>query len=204
MRASSAQIRGTVSLPGAVNTIEVFTHSQAAALYYGVASCPVGPVFLSWTERGICALAFGSRRQLGAWRAGLQRDWSPARLVYDPQSALATATRIFRAPETDADEARAQPGFRLLVRGTDFQLQVWRAALKIPAGSVRSYQQLADLAGRPRAARATAAALAANSIAYLVPCHRVLRATGALGGYRWGAPRKRALLAWEAQSAAAG
>jgi len=86
----------------------------------------------------------------------------------------------------------------LAVRGTNFQVNVWRALLKIPPGRTVSYQQLADHTGKPEAVRAVANAVAANPIAYLIPCHRVLRKSGALGGYRWGTQRKQLLLAWDA------
>jgi AraC family transcriptional regulator of adaptative response/methylated-DNA-[protein]-cysteine methyltransferase len=87
--------------------------------------------------------------------------------------------------------------FHLLVTGTNFQIKIWEALLRIPEGCVASYRQIAQAAGAPHANRAAANALAANPIAYLIPCHRVIRATGAFGGYRWGIVRKRALLARE-------
>jgi len=86
----------------------------------------------------------------------------------------------------------------LLVKGTPFQTQVWRALLRIPAGATTTYGQLAAALGQPHAARAVGTACKVNPIAFLIPCHRVIRETGALGGYRWGLVRKRAMLAWEA------
>ena len=83
------------------------------------------------------------------------------------------------------------------MKGTNFQIQVWRALISIPPGCVVSYKDVANRVGRRDAVRAVAGAIAANSIGYLIPCHRVLRSTGALSGYRWGRERKRALLAWE-------
>ena len=90
----------------------------------------------------------------------------------------------------------------LYVRGTDFQLQVWRALLEVPPGELTTYGRLAEAVGRPGAARAVGAAVAANPVAYLIPCHRVVRASGELGGYRWGVERKRAMLEWERAGAA--
>jgi AraC family transcriptional regulator of adaptative response/methylated-DNA-[protein]-cysteine methyltransferase len=100
----------------------------------------------------------------------------------------------------------AGPGVRPPVWpiGTPFQLQVWQALLAIPPGQVATYGQIAAALGRPRAARAVGAAVAANPLAWLIPCHRVIGASGALTGYRWGLPVKRAMLAWEAARAAAG
>jgi O-6-methylguanine DNA methyltransferase len=90
----------------------------------------------------------------------------------------------------------------LYVRGTDFQLQVWKSLLEVPPGEVTTYGRLAEAVGRPGAARAVGAAVAANPVAYLIPCHRVVRASGDLGGYRWGVERKRAMLDWEKAGAA--
>ncbi|MBW2691409.1 MAG: MGMT family protein [Deltaproteobacteria bacterium] len=95
-----------------------------------------------------------------------------------------------------SDSNRGDP-FHLLVKGTNFQIQVWRALISIPPGCVVSYTDVAKRVGRRDAVRAVAGAIAANSIGYLIPCHRVLRSTGALSGYRWGSQRKLALLAWE-------
>ncbi|MCA1979860.1 MAG: MGMT family protein, partial [Thiobacillus sp.] len=85
----------------------------------------------------------------------------------------------------------------LWVRGSNFQFQVWRALLAIPAGGLATYRELACAIGQPRAARAVGHAVAANPLAYLIPCHRVIRASGVLGGYRWGDTRKAAIQAWE-------
>jgi AraC family transcriptional regulator of adaptative response/methylated-DNA-[protein]-cysteine methyltransferase len=86
---------------------------------------------------------------------------------------------------------------RAFVQGTPFQLRVWRALVQIPAGQVTTYGRLAETVGNPSAARAVGSAVGANSIAYLIPCHRVIRETGVIGEYRWGETRKRALVAWE-------
>ena len=89
----------------------------------------------------------------------------------------------------------------LLLRGTNFQIKVWEALLCIPPGNVASYEDVARLIGAPRATRAVASAIAQNPVGYLIPCHRVIRKTGVIGDYRWGAARKQALLAWEAARA---
>jgi AraC family transcriptional regulator of adaptative response/methylated-DNA-[protein]-cysteine methyltransferase len=86
----------------------------------------------------------------------------------------------------------------LLVRGTNFQVQVWNALLRIPAGRFAAYEDIAGAIGSPRAMRAVGTAVGRNPIAFLIPCHRVIRASGAIGGYRWGLSRKRAMIAWEA------
>jgi AraC family transcriptional regulator of adaptative response/methylated-DNA-[protein]-cysteine methyltransferase len=87
---------------------------------------------------------------------------------------------------------------KLVLRGTPFQLKVWEALMRIPPGAVVSYERLAQHLGKPTAARAVAGAVALNPVSFIVPCHRVIRGTGIITGYRWGPDRKRALLAWEA------
>ena len=124
----------------------------------------------------------------------LRREWPAATLVHDDASAEAVRDRIF-AP------ADATSPLRLLVKGTDFQVEVWRALLRIPAGSVACYEDVAIAIGKPRATRAVGTAIGSNPICYLIPCHRVIRKTGDVGNYGGSVPRKRAMLAWEASRA---
>jgi AraC family transcriptional regulator, regulatory protein of adaptative response / methylated-DNA-[protein]-cysteine methyltransferase len=93
---------------------------------------------------------------------------------------------------------REQKPLKLLVKGTNFQIQVWRALLKVQFGGMTTYQSVAEMIGRPTATRAVGTAVGNNPIGYLIPCHRVIRASGELGGYRWGVERKTAILGWEA------
>ena len=122
----------------------------------------------------------------------LRHGFERARLVEDPAGTARLAARIFAAGRGDGGEP-----LRVLVRGTAFQVKVWQALLRIPPGAVTSYDALARHIGEPHAARAVANANARNAVAYLIPCHRVIRKSGALGGYRWGAGRKLALLSYE-------
>jgi AraC family transcriptional regulator of adaptative response/methylated-DNA-[protein]-cysteine methyltransferase len=149
-------------------------------------------MFLAVGAGGICMLAFpqgpGDPRALER----LTRLWGAACLDEDPRHVAAWAEPIFGV---DAPEPES---IGLMVKGSAFQIQVWRALLEIPRGGLSSYQRLARAIGRPRAVRAVANAVAANPITYLIPCHRVIRSDGTLGGYRWGVACKRALLAWEA------
>jgi AraC family transcriptional regulator, regulatory protein of adaptative response / methylated-DNA-[protein]-cysteine methyltransferase len=158
---------------------------------YGVHDTRFGPALIATTDRGVCALHFIDDEMNGL--AQLQQAWPRAQIVRDPAATAAVARRIF-APLA----ATAQQPLALLVKGTNFQIQVWRALLALPAGAVTTYGDLADALDMPSAARAVGTAVGANAIAYLIPCHRVIRATGALTGYRWGAERKAAMLAWEA------
>jgi O-6-methylguanine DNA methyltransferase len=145
----------------------------------------------------------------------LQRAWPGVPMVEDPDGTAATLLSVFysggaqrlgsRRPGGRGPEDRGSGGrtpLPLYVRGTDFQLQVWKSLLEVPPGDVTTYGGLAEAVGRPGAARAVGGAVAANPVAYLIPCHRVVRASGELGGYRWGVERKRAMLEWEKAGAA--
>lgn len=169
---------------------EIRSGGAGVDLAWGHAVTPFGMALAGWTPRGICHLAFlddDSTRSLEALRA----SWPAARWRQDDADAQRLMDQVF--PGTP------QPGrLHLLLRGTNFQIKVWEALLKLPCGRCASYTQLAALAGRPRAQRAVGSALAANTIAYLIPCHRVIRENGESGHYRWGDERKSAMLAWEA------
>lgn len=158
---------------------------------WGVHGSRFGPALIAATTRGVCALQFVDHGHDG--RALLAAAWPNARLIRDPAAIAAIARRIFEPLE----HAPHRP-LALLVKGTNFQVQVWRALLALPAGAVTTYGDLAQAMDRPDSARAVGAAVGANAIAYLIPCHRVIRATGALTGYRWGSSRKAAMLGWEA------
>ena len=158
---------------------------------YGVHETRFGHTVIATTPRGICALHFVD--DVASAETLLIANWPRARLRRDPRSTAAVAQRIFAPLETDARQPLA-----LLVKGTNFQVKVWQALLALPAGALTTYGNLADRLGMPSAARAVGTAIGANPIAYLIPCHRVIRASGVLTGYRWGAQRKAAMLAWEA------
>ncbi len=143
------------------------------------------------TQRGLCSVSFQDQ-QTAAPLEQLLADWPAARLVEDQSVPVVLDRALAALAAGDKPEA-----MRVLVRGTNFQVQVWRALLRIPLGFTLSYGELAAELGRPSGARAVGSAVGANRIGFLIPCHRVLRAGGALGGYRWGEPTKRAILAWE-------
>ncbi len=163
---------------------------------YTIVDTPVGCAIVAATARGICMTALGDDRK--ALEGELRRRF-PAALIWPADAQLADwAGRIVRfvtAPDT-------QPDLPLDIRGTAFQAQVWRALQKIPPGRTASYSDIAAALGQPRAVRAVAAACAANKLALLVPCHRVVGKDGDLTGYRWGLDRKRALLERERDAAA--
>jgi AraC family transcriptional regulator of adaptative response/methylated-DNA-[protein]-cysteine methyltransferase len=122
----------------------------------------------------------------------LRQAWPEAWFQEDPAGSQALLARVF------SPRRRADGGLSLWVSGSNFQIQVWRALLSIPFAGLASYQQIAELIGRPASARAVGSAVARNRIAFLVPCHRVLRRSGEIGEYHWGATRKAAICGWEA------
>jgi len=157
----------------------------------GFGGSPFGPCLIAESPRGICHLSFEGE-DTGTLDA-VQRVWPKASLVRDDAFARDRLSRIFDlgGPVTRGG------GLRALVRGTEFQVRVWRALLRIPFGSLVSYGELAKAVGHPGASRAVGTAVGANPIAYLIPCHRVIREGGALGQYGGGKERKRVILAWE-------
>lgn len=174
----------------AVTPGEFKRRGEGLEIAWGVHPSPFGPVFVAATGRGLCQAAFlGFDGDPSEEEARLARSWSAATLRRDDDATGSWAARLF-----DHGTGRTP----LLVQGTNFQVQVWRALLRIPEGRVASYGQIARVVGRPRAARAVGAAVGANPVAVMIPCHRVIRGLGAAGGYRWGEHRKRALLGWEA------
>jgi len=153
---------------------------------FGTTSTPLGVLLVAYTERGICSVALGDGAR--ALEADLRTEFSAAEI----SPAREKATRQIAA--VVAALAGRDAALRLDLSGTDFQLLVWRALQRIPRGETRSYGAVAASLGRPSATRAVARACAQNTVAVVIPCHRVIRGDGALGGYRWGIERKRALL----------
>lgn len=162
---------------------------------YGVAPGPFGAALVGVTDEGVCWLSFpAAEGGHAAAEAEMRADFPAAAFVEDAVSVAPVAARAFAFA---VGEETGAP-FRLHVQGTNFQLKVWDALLRIPLGCAVSYADVARAAGAPKAARAVGAAVGANKISLLIPCHRVVLASGAVHNYRWGAARKRALLAMEA------
>lgn len=158
---------------------------------WGTYLSPFGECLLATTSRGLCALYFVETAVVSTIDR-LRSDWPHARLIQDMQTATATGEQVFAL----LDGSQHKP-ISLLLKGTNFQLQVWQALLKIPRGQLASYGQLARSIGNPRGSRAVGTAIGENPIAWLIPCHRVLRGDGTPGGYRWGEERKLAILGQE-------
>lgn len=166
---------------------------------WSVHATPLGPLVVVTTDRGVVQLGFadGDAEEV---LDDVRGRWPAAALTRDDESGAAAAHRVRAAI---AGREPDGPPLPLLLRGTNLQLAVWRALLRLPADATVAYGTLAEAAGHPTAVRAVASAVGRNPVAPLVPCHRVLRATGALGGYRWGLGTKRRLLALEAARASA-
>jgi AraC family transcriptional regulator of adaptative response/methylated-DNA-[protein]-cysteine methyltransferase len=199
----AASLESGLSGPGRLHDLIVnvcaFTPGElgdagaGVTIRYGVHDGPFGPFFLAVTGRGICALSFLAGRNDEQELKDLRTRWRNATTVADREATKTVAARIFGTSRRGGSQA-----LNVIVRGTNFQLKVWEALVRIPSGFVVSYEGLADRAGAPRAVRAVGSALAANPVAYLIPCHRVIRKSGAFGNYGGGTARKKAMLAWEA------
>lgn len=199
---ASSGLSGPGRLHDLFVTLEAMTPGEYRAggagldIAFGFYASPFGWALIAFTARGICTLRFVERADERDAAELLREQWAQACLTLDPIRADELGQRIF-GPLS----ARAGKPLALLVKGTNIQLQVWRALLEIPAGALASYGDVAARIGRPGSARAVGTAVGANPIAYLIPCHRVIRASGHLGGYRWGTARKAAILGWEAARA---
>jgi len=178
----------------AITPGEYRARGQGLGIRYGLGDSPFGIVFVARTARGICRVAFLENEHpasLDEAVADLQASWPLAHLSADPDAAADVAGML-----AGTLPANGKP-LSLHLKGTNFQLAVWRALLRIPPGRATTYAEVAAAAGNPPAVRATGTAIGANPVAFLIPCHRVIRQSGALGGYRWGLVRKQALQAWE-------
>jgi AraC family transcriptional regulator of adaptative response/methylated-DNA-[protein]-cysteine methyltransferase len=167
-----------------------FKHKgEGLQITYGIHPSPFGECLLAVTGRGICSLMFVPGKDREASLATFRHDWQQAELSEDPARTRPLLEQVF-----SSSSERSLP---LHLLGTNFQMKVWEALLRIPAGALTTYTAVAQSIGRPTAARAVSNAVAHNPIAYIIPCHRVIRESGEMGGYRYGIPRKRAMLEWE-------
>ena len=186
-----------------------YRHGGAAlTLAYSFGESPFGAYLVASTSKGICKLSFLANNYAddpataddaaaAALLAELRQEWPQARLVPAAPGLHAAVAGFFRREFGPADR------LHLHLKGTAFQLKVWESLLRIPEGGLRTYSQLTAQAGLGAAVRAAGTAIGANPVGYLIPCHRVIRHSGELGQYRWGTPRKTALLGWELARTAA-
>jgi AraC family transcriptional regulator of adaptative response/methylated-DNA-[protein]-cysteine methyltransferase len=167
-------------------------------MVWGAAPSPFGTAVLVVTEYGLAGLGFADApASIEAAAADLLRRWPNARSSRDDARIAPVAARIF-----DPARWRADQPVKVVLIGTDFEVEVWETLLKIPLGGATTYRDVARQIGRPAASRAVGAAVGKNPVSFVVPCHRVVGTSGALTGYHWGVPRKRAILGWEAGVAA--
>lgn len=169
-----------------------YKHQGAGlTVHYGIHPSPFGDMLLAVTAKGICGLWFLNEANSEQALFELKANWVQAKLIADQLATAEYAKQIFETP------TQRQTGLSVLVKGSNFQIQVWKALLRLPLGHTVSYGELAQKIGKPNAARAIGSAVGANQIAYLIPCHRVIRASAETGEYRWGETRKKAMLLWE-------
>jgi AraC family transcriptional regulator of adaptative response/methylated-DNA-[protein]-cysteine methyltransferase len=162
-------------------------------IVFGFTESPFGDCLLAEGPRGICHIGFGERSNRMEATEMLQKAWPAAELGRDDGAIARLAADIFQT--TPGKSSRAT--IRAMIRGSEFQVRVWKALLHVPPGSLVTYGKLAAAIGQPSAARAVGGAVGANPLAFLIPCHRVIRETGVIGEYRWGQMRKRVMIAWE-------
>ena len=158
---------------------------------WGLFDSPFGPALVMGTTKGICGIAFTTETGDAGAMADLQARWPKAHFVEDPERLRGWVQTAF------GQSAAADPAPVYLI-GAPFQIKVWEALLRIPSGQVTTYSDIATAVGHPKAMRAVGTAVGRNPVSWLIPCHRALRKSGGLGGYHWGLPVKRAMLAWEA------
>jgi len=170
---------------------------QGRLLRIGFAPSPFGIALIAISDRGICHLSFVDDQDSTIAERRIRADWPRARLEWHSNLAEEWAARIFfPTPQ----ENGAPTPIRAYIRGSQFQLIVWRALLRIPRGELRAYGDIADSIESPQASRAVGRAVGANTLGYLIPCHRVIRRSGRVGNYRWDPTRKRVMLLWESFS----
>ncbi len=160
-------------------------------IHYGIHETPFGECLIAITERGITDFRFVENEDKDLIIRELQQDFEKAKLIFDNNFTKPFIKQIFYET-TSSNEP-----ITLLIRGTNFQIKVWEALLKIPFGQMVSYETIANAIGKPTAQRAVGTAIGSNRLGYIIPCHRVLQKVGGIGGYRWGITRKKAILGWE-------
>jgi AraC family transcriptional regulator of adaptative response/methylated-DNA-[protein]-cysteine methyltransferase len=172
----------------AVTPNEFKTKGAGIEIEYGIHNTTFGECLIASTPRGICSMNF-LENNLDKLLADLHSNWKNATIKKNQATTKAFTENIF------STDKKAK--IKLLVKGTPFQLKVWEALLKIPFGSVATYQNIANTIDSPNASRAVGTAIGSNPVAYLIPCHRVIRQEAIIGQYRWGSLRKTALIGWE-------
>ncbi|WP_026198397.1 methylated-DNA--[protein]-cysteine S-methyltransferase [Wenxinia marina] len=199
--AGSVGLSGTSRLHDLFVTWEAMSPGEYASggagleVFWGWFDSPFGPALVMGTDKGICGIAFAAESGEDAAMADLRGRW--------PNAAFAEAPDRLAPWVAAAFGTAPQQKVPLVLIGAPFQIKVWEALVTIPSGQVTTYSEIAAAIGRPRAVRAVGTAVGRNPVSFLIPCHRAIRKTGGLGGYHWGLPVKRAILAWESARAEA-
>ena len=186
----------------AVTPGEFKSKGQGLHFHYGTGESLFGEIFVAWTSRGIHSLQFIDSDKAGVEASvdnsvnQLRSDWPLAQFKADPQKASEIIASLFVSPKKEKPKKNKSP-VSLWVKGTNFQVNVWRALLAIPEGKLTSYGALAKFLGKPKSAQAVGQAVGANPVALLIPCHRVIQQAGSVSGYRWGVARKLSILSAE-------
>jgi AraC family transcriptional regulator of adaptative response/methylated-DNA-[protein]-cysteine methyltransferase len=198
-----AEVSDSVGLSGSSRLHDHFVQLEAASpgefkaggagmeIRYSVIGGPFGDAFIAVTPRGICKLSFLSNNNIEQQIVDLNAQWPAAKLVNQASETTQMVEALFAGKQT------INGPLSLYVKGTNFQINVWRALLQIEPGCISSYVQVAAAVGKPRAYRAVGTAIGSNQVAFFIPCHRVLQQSGQIGGYLWGETRKHAIHAWE-------
>lgn len=166
---------------------------EGLEIFWGWFESPFGPALVMGTDKGICGIGFGAETSEADALEDLLSRWPKASFVEDPMRLRPWVQRAFGLQQDGP--------LPLYLIGAPFQIKVWEALMQIPSGHVTSYSEIAQAIGHPKAVRAVGTAVGRNPISLLIPCHRALRKSGGLGGYHWGLPVKRAILAWESARA---
>ncbi len=207
-RHTTLETADTVGLSGSGRLHDLFVRWEAMSpgeyamggegleILWGWFESPFGPALIMGNHKGICGIGFAGEAGADATMSDLTARWPKATFIEDQAALTSLAEQAF--PSDPAKDAQA----RLFLIGAPFQIKVWEALLSIPNGHVTTYSDIARVIGHPKAVRAVGTAVGRNPISWLIPCHRALRKSGGLGGYRWGLPIKRAMLAWEAAETA--
>ena len=198
-----AEVSDSVGLSGSSRLHDHFVQLEAASpgefkaggagmeIRYSVISGPFGDAFIAVTPRGICKLSFLSNNNIEQQIVDLNAQWPAAKLVNQASETTQMVEALFAGKQT------INGPLSLYVKGTNFQINVWRALLQIEPCCINSYAQVAAAVGKPKAYRAVGTAIGSNQVAFFIPCHRVLQQSGQIGGYLWGETRKHAIHAWE-------
>ncbi len=188
---SSSRLHDLFVTYEAMTPAEFKSKGAGLTIHYGIHETPFGDCLIAITERGITDFRFIENEDKDLIIKELQQDFEKAKLIFDNNFTKPFIEQIFY------ETRNSNEPLTLLMRGTNFQIKVWEALLKIPFGQMVSYETIANAIGQPTAQRAVGTAIGSNRLGYIIPCHRVLQKVGGIGGYRWGITRKKAILGWE-------